>query len=69
MDRTRPRPFQDEYVGQITAGKWDFGDGESSTEQHPQDTYKKSDTFIVVLHATGPDGTSRRGKIWDVALR
>jgi len=61
--------FQDESVGQITAWKWDFGDGESSTEQHPQHTYKKSDKFIVVLHVTGPDGTSRRAKIWDVALR
>ena len=71
MVRTRPRrvAFQDESVGQITAWKWDFGDGESSTEQHPQHTYKKSDKVIVVLHVTGPDGTSRRAKIWDVALR
>jgi len=60
---------QDESVGQINAGKWDFGEGESSPEQHPQHTDKKSDTFIVVLHATGPDGTSRRAKIGDVALR
>ena len=61
--------FQDESVGQLTSWKWDFGDGETSTEQHPLHTYKKSDKFIVVLHVTGPDGTSRRAKIWDVALR
>ncbi len=60
--------FQDESVGTVTAWKWDFGDGETSTEQHPQHTYKKSDKFIVVLYATGPDGTSRRAKVWDVAL-
>ena len=60
--------FQDESVGTVTSWKWEFGDGETSTEQHPQHTYKKSDKFIVVLYVTGPDGTSRRAKVWDVAL-
>jgi hypothetical protein len=61
--------FQDESVGKVTAWKWDFGDGEISTEQHPLHTYAKGGQYIVVLNVDGPDGTSRRSKIWDVVLR
>ena len=61
--------FEDESVGKVTSWKWDFGDGKTSTEQHPIHTYEKSDKYIVVLTVDGPDGSSRRAKIWDVALR
>ncbi len=61
--------FKDESVGTVTAWKWDFGDGQSSTEQHPQHTYAKPGNYVVILDVTGPEGTSRRSKVWDVQLR
>jgi PKD repeat protein len=60
--------FQDESVGPATTWRWDFGDGTTSEAQHPLHTYAKADRYIVTLHVTSPAGTSRRAKIWDVAL-
>ena len=68
MDR-RLVAFQDESVGKITSWKWDFGDGIFSTEQHPQHVYAKSGRYIVTLNIEGPDGKSRRAKVWDVAVK
>ena len=68
MDR-RLVAFQDKSEGKITSWKWDFGDGTISTEQHPIHKYEKSGLYIVVLNIEGPDGKSRRSKVWDVALR
>lgn len=61
--------FQDESTGKITSWRWDFGDGSSSTEQHPLHTYEKAGLYIVTLYIEGPDGKSRRAKVWDVAIR
>ncbi len=62
--------FKDESIGKITAWKWDFGDGETSTEQNPIHTYKKAGNYVTVLDVTDADGkTSRRSKVWDVQLR
>jgi PKD repeat protein len=61
--------FRDESMGQVDAWKWSFGDGTTSTEQNPIHQYAKGGDYIVTLEATGPQGTSRREKIWDVALR
>jgi PKD repeat protein len=52
----------------VTTWRWDFGDGTTSDTQHPLHTYAKADRYIVTLHVTSPTGTSRRAKIWDVAL-
>jgi hypothetical protein len=68
MDR-RLVAFKDTSVGNITSWKWDFGDGSSSTEQHPQHTYAKPGNYVVILDVAGPDGTSRRSKVWDVQLK
>ncbi len=68
LDR-RVVAFKDESVGTITAWKWDFGDGESSSEQHPIHAYKKGGNYVTILDVTGPDGTSRRSKVWDVQLK
>jgi len=68
MDR-RLVAFQDMSEGKITSWKWDFGDGTTSTEQHPIHKYEKGERFIVTLYAEGPDGKSRRAKVWDVALK
>jgi len=62
--------FQDLSVGSVTAWKWDFGDGATSTEQHPQHAYAKPGNYVVILDVTAPDGTtSRRSKVWDVQLK
>ena len=68
MDR-RLVGFKDQSVGTVTEWKWDFGDGESSTEQHPIHRYAKPGNYVVILDVTGPEGTSRRSKVWDVQLR
>jgi PKD repeat protein len=68
MDR-RLVAFKDLSVGKITSWKWDFGDGETSTEQNPIHRYQKPDNFVVVLDVEGPDGKSRRSKVWDVQLK
>jgi len=61
--------FKDETIGKATSWKWDFGDGATSTEQNPIHRYTKGGDFIVALESQGPEGTSKREKIWDVALK
>lgn len=61
--------FRDETTGSVTNWRWDFGDGASSTEQHPQHAYKTAGSFVVVLDVEGPAGKSRRSKVWDVQLK
>jgi len=61
--------FIDESEGKITSWKWDFGDGSFSTEQHPNHQYKDAGKYIVILDIEGPDGKSRRSKVWDVAVQ
>lgn len=68
MDR-RLVAFKDLSVGKVTAWKWDFGDGATSTEQHPLHAYAKPSNYVVILDVEGPAGTSRRSKVWDVQLK
>ena len=68
MDR-RLVAFKDLSVGHVASWAWDFGDGATSTAQHPLHTFAKPGNYVVVLDVTGPDGSSRRSKVWDVQLR
>jgi hypothetical protein len=68
MDR-RVVAFRDESIGKIDSWHWDFGDGSTSTEQFPRHQYQKPASYVVVLDVTGPSGSSRRSKVWDVQLR
>ena len=65
--------FKDASEGEITSWKWDFGDGTTSTEQNPIHRYKatagREGIYTVILYVTGPAGTSRLAKVWDVHLR
>ena len=61
--------FKDLSSGAITSWKWDFGDGASSTEQHPVHAYAQPGSYVVILDIEGPAGRSRRSKVWDVQLR
>jgi hypothetical protein len=68
MDR-RLVAFQDESSGEVTSWKWDFGDGSISTEKNPIHQYSRGADYDVVLEVQGPEGVSKREKIWDVDLR
>ncbi len=62
--------FNDRSVGEVTAWKWDFGDGTTSTEQHPTHLYAQAGRYIVTLEITGPDGkTDLATRVWDVAVK
>ena len=49
-----PVQFSDASAGVITAWHWDFGDGTSSSLQHPQVQYASAGTYTVSLTVTGP---------------
>lgn len=61
--------FTDASTGTITGWSWDFGDGSTSTEQHPMHAYARPGNYVVVLTVTTPEGTARRSKVWDVRLK
>jgi hypothetical protein len=65
--------FKDESEGEITSWKWDFGDGTTSTEQNPIHQYKdrpgREGIYSVILDVSGPKGSSRLAKVWDVHVR
>ncbi len=62
--------FRDESVGTITRRLWDFGDGETSTEQNPFHLYRKPGIHnTVVLEVEGPEGISRYSRYWDVMIK
>ncbi|MBC7783738.1 MAG: PKD domain containing protein [Burkholderiales bacterium] len=68
MDR-RLVAFKDLSVGDVTEWHWQFGDGDTSTEQHPIHVFKKTGNLVTILDIKGPMGTSRRAKVWDVSLK
>ena len=68
MDR-RLIAFQDLSYGPVTSWLWDFGDGKTSAERHPQHVYSKPGEYVVTLMVDGPKGKDRRTKVWDVVLR
>jgi len=61
--------FEDLSTGNVTSWKWDFGDGTSSADRHPEHKYERAGRYIVTLYIDGPAGKSRRSKVWDVALK
>ncbi len=61
--------FKDLSYGDIRAWRWDFGDGKTSSEQHPVHHYEKPGEYVVVLEVEGPAGNSKRAKVWDVSLK
>ena len=44
--------------GEIVEWEWDFGDGETSTEQNPRHTYDDPGTYTVTLTVTDDGGSS-----------
>ena len=60
--------FSNESRGNIETWLWDFGDGTTSSEQHPVHTYQKGGHYVVVLTVKGPSGESSYSRVWDVSL-
>ena len=52
--------FEDQSSGEPTAFAWDFGDGESSTEENPTHVYATPGFYSVSLEASGDLGTDER---------
>ena len=50
--------FRDRSFGTIDSWHWNFGDGTTSTEQHPLHHYSKAGEFVVTLSGAG---TGRKG--------
>jgi len=48
--------FTDESTGPITDWLWEFGDGTTSSQQHPSHTYAAAGLYTVTLTVTGPGG-------------
>lgn len=61
--------FQDRSTGAVTKWRWDFGDGQTSAEQHPNHRYTQGGEYIVTLEVEGPAGKSRWTKVRDVVIR
>ena len=49
--------FTDQSTGAVTGWSWDFGDGATSTQQHPSHTYDVPGAYDVSLTVTGPGGS------------
>lgn len=67
--RRRLVAFNDLSHGKITSWRWDFGDGSTSAEQHPQHMYKEAGKYVVTLDIEGPKGKDRSTRVWDVAVK
>jgi len=51
--------FIDQSMGNVDSWTWDFGDGNSSTEQNPTHTYAEAGIYLVTLYvANSVDGSS-----------
>jgi hypothetical protein len=62
--------FKDESIGSIEKWKWDFGNGETSTEQNPIHSFKqKGVRNVITLEVEGPKGSSKRTRYWEVMIR
>lgn len=55
--------FTDTSVGIIDTWYWNFGDGQTTTEQNPVHTYKSSGTYVATLTVSGPGGTSSSSQL------
>ena len=62
--------FKDQSIGEIQRWKWDFGDGNSSTEQHPIHQFTEKGVHkVITLEVLGAAGTSKRTRYWEVMLK
>jgi len=58
--------FTDRSSGSVLAWSWAFGDGTTSTLQHPTHAYTSANTYQVTLQVTYASGTRTRRRFIDV---
>lgn len=62
--------FKDESQGNVSSWKWDFGDGNTSTEQSPLHRFTEKGVHkVITLTVEGPGGSSKRSRYWEVMIR
>lgn len=62
--------FRDESIGEIESWHWNFGNGQSSNEQHPIFQFKEKGVHkVITLEVSGPAGKSKRSRYWEVMIR
>ncbi|MGR3219972.1 MAG: PKD domain-containing protein, partial [Candidatus Anammoxibacter sp.] len=54
--------FFDTSSGEVANHVWEFGDGDTSSDQDPVHTYKNTGSFNVKLTVSGKDGTDNESK-------
>ena len=54
--------FSDESVGMRNSWSWSFGDGGSSSDQHPTHNYENTGVYTVSLTVSGPGGSDTETK-------
>lgn len=55
--------FRDQSTGDISQWRWDFGDGQTSSQRNPSHTYTKGGLYTVKLTVTGPGGTATKKRL------
>jgi len=55
--------FTDASTSIIETWSWDFGDGDTSSDQNPSHTYAVGGDFTVILTVTGPGGQDTETKV------
>jgi PKD repeat protein len=50
--------FAEASSGNVTAWSWDFGDGQTSTEQNPEHTYTAAGIYTVALNVSNAYGST-----------
>ena len=55
--------FTDQTAGAVTTRIWTFGDGGTSSEQHPSHQYAVMGVYTVTLSVSGPGGSDSERKI------
>lgn len=71
VDTTTELTFTDTSMdngGQVTAWSWEFGDGATSTEQHPTHTFNAAGMYTVSLVVTDDTGLSSEAYTQDVQV-
>jgi len=61
--------FHDESIGNITSWNWDFGDGTTSNKRNPIHEFGPGVRKMITLKVTGPKGSSKRTRYWDVITK
>ncbi|WP_171025504.1 PKD domain-containing protein [Hymenobacter jeollabukensis] len=61
--------FRDQSLNAPTQWRWDFGDGQTSAQQHPQHTYAAAGTYTVKLRACNAAGCDSLTKAGYVTVR